>query len=468
MNRSTTPAVPAPVDHPDVPDVDQAPEPQQLDELSPAPTAAPPFPAPVQVRLPLRADGKRGSDRIRFRVWQDPRLSGLVQTVVLVISEFVNQAHAARLKGQTIAECAHMSVERCLKAANTAASLGVLAIDRRSHHRRYVFLDSWLRWFGNPAETAESPAETAERHDVSSSHDPERHDVSSSHDTTYRRVTGEPVLENQGRSRSKQQQKATLPLVDLVEPVAEPHSLPPPVRPHAVRPTTKQLRGIDSMGAELRAAGLKPDGPDQPVTRAQADEVFRDRRRQLDETTRSHEWRAGRRRGRGPSWRPAAEKPEEQERAGYDNGDDDEAGQDHEQAASATPAPGAHEDHEEPAPGDEHNPPHPDPAESAQVEPAAPPDPSALRAVFEGLVGRDGGVLHGGSPAAFGCELRGQGLAELAGRQVEPLRKPASDCPPPRRAALRWLGGRAGLAREHEPVFGGWSQLHRHLVGGLP
>lgn len=56
--------------------------------------------------------------------------------------------------------------------------------------------------------------------------------------------------------------------------------------------------------------------------------------------------------------------------------DDEEAPQDHEQAASATPAP-----------GDEHNPPHPDPAESAQVEPAEPPDPSALRAVFEGLVG---------------------------------------------------------------------------------
>ena len=75
--------------------------------------------------------------------------------------------------------------------------------------------------------------------------------------------------------------------------------------------------------------------------------------------------------------------------------DDEEAPQDHEQAASATPAPGAHEDPGEratsaPAPrrknrgvGAERA----DPAESAQVEPAEPPDPSALRAVFEGLVG---------------------------------------------------------------------------------
>ena len=143
----------------------------------------------MQVRLPIRANGKRGSDRIRFRIWQDPRLSGLVQTVLLIISEFVNQAHAARLKGETIAKCAHMSTERCLKAANAAASLGVMEIDRLSHHRRYVFLDSWLRWFGDPAESPERPADT-------SGHEPERHDVSSSHDTTIRRVTGEPVQKN--------------------------------------------------------------------------------------------------------------------------------------------------------------------------------------------------------------------------------------------------------------------------------
>ena len=155
------------------------------------------WPAPVQVSMPIRADGRRGSDRIRFRVWQDPRLTGLVQTVLVVISEFVNQSHAARLKGRTIADCAHMSVERCLKATNTAADLGVLAIDRRSHHRRYVFLDSWLRWFGDPAATPERHDDTSshrperhddtsshrpERHDDTSSHRPERHDVSSSHD----------------------------------------------------------------------------------------------------------------------------------------------------------------------------------------------------------------------------------------------------------------------------------------------
>ena len=187
MDRSTAPArVPVDIRTPaDI--VDQAAH--QEPEPPPRLTLSTPFPAPTQATMPIRADGQRGSDRIRFRIWQDPRLTGLVQTVLVVISEFVNQAHAARLKGRTIAECAHMSVERCLKAANTAAELGVLAIDRRSHHRRYVFLDDWLRWFG-------APAETPERHDVSSSHRSERHDVSSSHDTTIRRVTGEPVQVN--------------------------------------------------------------------------------------------------------------------------------------------------------------------------------------------------------------------------------------------------------------------------------
>ena len=132
---------------------------------------------------------------------------------------------------------------------------------------------------------------------------------------------------------------------------------------------------------------------------------------------------------------------EHEERAGYDNDDDDddEAPQDHEQAASATPAPGADEpeEHEEPGqardalrhpnpiakctpaatePGDGPNdtpPPtvpstperhpaagagpspghdgddiQPHPAESAQVEPAEPPNPSALRETFERLTGR--------------------------------------------------------------------------------
>ena len=126
---------------------------------------------------------------------------------------------------------------------------------------------------------------------------------------------------------------------------------------------------------------------------------------------------------------------EHEERAGYV--DDDEAPQDHEQAASATPAPGAEPeepgqardalqdpdplapkctpaatnpgdhptDTPQPAPPAERKqepsasgagprPVHdgddiqPHPAESARVEPAEPPDPSALRATFDLLTGR--------------------------------------------------------------------------------
>ena len=46
-------------------------------------------------------------------------------------------------------------------------------------------------------------------------------------------------------------------------------------------PTDRQLRGIRSMGAELRAAGLDPHGSDDPQTRAEADETFRERKRQV-------------------------------------------------------------------------------------------------------------------------------------------------------------------------------------------
>ena len=46
-------------------------------------------------------------------------------------------------------------------------------------------------------------------------------------------------------------------------------------------PTDRQLRGIRSMGDELRAADLDPHGSDDPQTRAEADETFRKRKRQV-------------------------------------------------------------------------------------------------------------------------------------------------------------------------------------------
>ena len=46
-------------------------------------------------------------------------------------------------------------------------------------------------------------------------------------------------------------------------------------------PSKKQLRGIRSMGAELRAGNVDPFGSDDPQTRAEADETFRERKRQV-------------------------------------------------------------------------------------------------------------------------------------------------------------------------------------------
>ena len=46
-------------------------------------------------------------------------------------------------------------------------------------------------------------------------------------------------------------------------------------------PTDRQLRGIRSMGDELRAASLVPPGSDDPRTRTEADETFRERKRQV-------------------------------------------------------------------------------------------------------------------------------------------------------------------------------------------
>ena len=46
-------------------------------------------------------------------------------------------------------------------------------------------------------------------------------------------------------------------------------------------PTDRQLRGIRSMGNELRATDLDPHGSDDPQTRTEADETFRERKRQV-------------------------------------------------------------------------------------------------------------------------------------------------------------------------------------------
>ena len=62
-------------------------------------------------------------------------------------------------------------------------------------------------------------------------------------------------------------------------------------------PTDRQLRGIRSMGDELRAADFQPHGSDEPQTRAEADETFRERKRQVTELREAANI-ARRRRGR--------------------------------------------------------------------------------------------------------------------------------------------------------------------------
>ena len=62
-------------------------------------------------------------------------------------------------------------------------------------------------------------------------------------------------------------------------------------------PTNRQLRGIRSMGEELRAASLSPHGSDDPQTRAEADGTFRERKRQVT-ALREAASNARRRRGR--------------------------------------------------------------------------------------------------------------------------------------------------------------------------
>ena len=89
----------------------------------------------------------------------------------------------------------------------------------------------------------------------------------------------------------QQQQQGPLPLAPVVEPEPAAEPAPPPV----LRPTARQLRGIASMGGELRRAKVKPHGPDRPDSRDEADVVFSARKAQIN-TIRSPEWRNAQRR----------------------------------------------------------------------------------------------------------------------------------------------------------------------------
>ena len=86
----------------------------------------------VQLNLPhLRFDAWRGCDKIRRRVYGDPRLRPEVMAVLIALSEFVNRTTAKAYPTQsTLAKMIHVHRTRASRWLSEAESLGVLAKDR--------------------------------------------------------------------------------------------------------------------------------------------------------------------------------------------------------------------------------------------------------------------------------------------------------------------------------------------------
>lgn len=188
MNRSTPAsrgaAAPVPDDQaPANPDPgDQAPRLKATTALQLLPGTG-----PRQLDLPVSFDSKRGCDRIRARLYADQRLKGLVLTVLLALSEFVDVRRKAWPRQTTLAKLVHASRENVGRALSTAAEYAVLAKDR---HRRgagcqYTFLESWIAWFRTPGENSQGAPRP-----------PFRSDDTSHLEVTIRHFSGEPVQGN--------------------------------------------------------------------------------------------------------------------------------------------------------------------------------------------------------------------------------------------------------------------------------
>ena len=93
---------------------------------------------------------------------------------------------------------------------------------------------------------------------------------------TSRGVTGDTTERSLGL-RTYVGQEQQQPTLDLLTAAAAPNASEPP----PLRPTERQLRGLASMGAELRRADVEPYGPDNPASRAEADEIFSQRKAQI-------------------------------------------------------------------------------------------------------------------------------------------------------------------------------------------
>ncbi len=126
--------------------------------------------------LPLKLDAKRGSDRIRARIYCDSRIpSGLPFAVAIALSEFVsgpkNMAHP---KQEKLAGMVHASRARVSNALGLLVRLHVLTTERKRTFKEYVFLESWVS-----APVLESRCAETAHQDV-----PKQH------------ITGEPVQGN--------------------------------------------------------------------------------------------------------------------------------------------------------------------------------------------------------------------------------------------------------------------------------
>jgi len=143
---------------------------------------------PRQLDLPISFDSKRGCDRIRARLYADQRLKGLVLTVLLALSEFVDVRQKAWPRQTTLAKLAHASRQRVSMALSDAAEK--YAVLEKDRHRRgagcqYTFLESWIAWFRTPGEASNgTPRPPFRCHET-------RH-----LDVTNGDISGEPVQEN--------------------------------------------------------------------------------------------------------------------------------------------------------------------------------------------------------------------------------------------------------------------------------
>ena len=111
-------------------------------------------PGGVQLRLPhLRFDAKRGCDRIRRRVYADPRIRPMVAVVLMALSEFVDVRRKSWPKQDLVAQMVHTDRRRVSLLSDEAEKLGVLVKDRARVGGRccYTFAESWVQWFRDEA-----------------------------------------------------------------------------------------------------------------------------------------------------------------------------------------------------------------------------------------------------------------------------------------------------------------------------